>query len=280
MFCKNFLRLSGLMVLLCSVSLLNAQRKPRIKGSRNVVVVENTLPAFRNLVLIDDLEIKVEQGAEGYRIEADDKLIDILKLEVQDSTLRISSFYSITAKKKLDITVYVRDLQSIQMDEGYLETPEVLNLDQTTITSGGYSRLKLLLKTTVLDMQMTENSVADLNVNADSLHLSMTDRTDALFFSVNNAMGVDLGESASVKLEGISERLYINAGDNSEVKGDRMEAASVRATLLESATARVQAAARIEINAGGSSRLFLYGQPEIRILSFTGNATLKKESDE
>jgi hypothetical protein len=279
MFRNTLYRILVLTVLLCTVGLVNAQRKPKIKGSRNVVVVENPLPEFRHLVLVDDLEVKLEQGAEGYRIEADDNIIDILKLEVQDSTLRISSFYDITAKKKLDITVYIRDLQSIRMDEGYVETPELINLDQTEIKSGGYSRLKLLLKTAVFKMEMTENSVADLNISTDSLHLKMGDRTDALLFSVNNAMGVNLSESASLKLEGISERLFVYSGDNTEVKGDRMEAAKVEATLSESTTARLQATTNIEIRAGGNSRLFLYGQPEIRILRFTENANLKKVPD-
>ncbi|MEX0361433.1 MAG: DUF2807 domain-containing protein, partial [Allomuricauda sp.] len=83
-----------------------AQRKPKIKGSRIVTEVNGELPMFNAVQLNDDLNIVLKKSfGPGYKIEADDNLIDILKFNVVDGTLIISSFYDITSKKKLDITI-------------------------------------------------------------------------------------------------------------------------------------------------------------------------------
>ena len=68
------------------------QRKPKIKGNKSVIEVREELPAFNAIEIIDDLEILLQKGAsEGYVLNADDNLVDVLKFKVEDSTLFISS---------------------------------------------------------------------------------------------------------------------------------------------------------------------------------------------
>ena len=91
------------LLLLFMVS-MTAQRKPKIKGNRVVTEVNGELPSFNAIVLEDNLDIVLKKSfGPGYRIEADDNLVDILKFKVEDSTLVISSFYTVTSKKKFNI---------------------------------------------------------------------------------------------------------------------------------------------------------------------------------
>ncbi|MEC8832951.1 MAG: DUF2807 domain-containing protein, partial [Bacteroidota bacterium] len=96
-----------------------AQRKPKIKGSRIVTQVSEELPPFNAVVLNDDLEINLKKGlGPGFYISADDNLVDILKFEVVDETLIISSYYTITAKKELEITVNYTGLKALTVKNG------------------------------------------------------------------------------------------------------------------------------------------------------------------
>ena len=70
---------------LCTVA-VHAQRKPKIKGNKEVTTVREELPPFTAIELTDDLEIYLEKASSpGYTIIADDNLIDIFKFDVRDS---------------------------------------------------------------------------------------------------------------------------------------------------------------------------------------------------
>ena len=109
-------------ILLLSITVGFSQKKPKIKGSKVVVEVNEVLQPFNSIKLIDDLKIELKRSREeGYYINGDDNLMDVLKLAVKDSTLYISSFYKITSKKKLDIVIHYDMLNTIIMDEGSIE---------------------------------------------------------------------------------------------------------------------------------------------------------------
>ncbi|MBT8283473.1 MAG: DUF2807 domain-containing protein, partial [Muriicola sp.] len=85
---------------------IQAQRKPKIKGNREVTEVIKSLPSFSSIEIRDDLDIVLKRAPEeSYRITADDNLVDVLKFEVENGVLVVSSFYQITAKKELSIEI-------------------------------------------------------------------------------------------------------------------------------------------------------------------------------
>ena len=59
---------------------VSAQRKPKIKGNKSIVEVNEDLPFFNAIEVRDDLEIFLKETTiPGYSISADDNLIDILR---------------------------------------------------------------------------------------------------------------------------------------------------------------------------------------------------------
>ena len=113
---------------------VSAQRKPKIKGNKSIVEVNEDLPFFNAIEVRDDLEIFLKETTiQGYSISADDNLIDILRFDVVDSTLVIRSFYKITTKKQLEITVNFSELKSIIIQQGKIITKDMINSDELNI---------------------------------------------------------------------------------------------------------------------------------------------------
>lgn len=269
-----------LALLLISALPVEAQRKPRIRGNRQVVEVSENLPPFRHLRLSDDLEVHLERGeSEGYRLEVDDNLVDVLRFDVADSTLVIGSFYTITGSKKLAITVRYRELASMHAEAGSLVAEEVIEGYEMAVSATEAASLRLRLRAPLITLEMDGNSRADLNAEADSLHVGLGDHTDVDLYTVNQAMHLGLSGNASLALEGVSAEASVYLTDQASVKAEGLVATRLRASLDASAVARLRADSEFELGAGGGSRTYLYGQPQVRITRFADRAELHKEPE-
>lgn len=254
-----------------------SQRKPRIKGNRSVVSVEKSLPSFTHLVLADEFELHLQQGSEtAIRIEADDNLIDILRFEVEGDTLTVDAFYRITSCKKLRLTLVYNQLESIRVEAGRLAGEQVLATDRLDLVLLGVARASLDIRAGLVDLQMERNTSADLRVEADSLHADLKGYTDTHIYTSGGAIDLAMSEQAFLDLEGVSPGMTASLTDNARLKASGLEADSVTALLNTSANARVYATTDLAYEGRGSSRLFVYGQPAIRILGLFDSAELHK----
>ncbi|SDQ26288.1 GIN domain-containing protein [Flagellimonas zhangzhouensis] len=255
-----------------------AQRKPKIKGSRIITEVSDELPAFNAIVLNDDLEIHLERSnGPGFHIVADDNLIDILKFEVEGSTLMISSYYDITAKKQLDITVKYSELQSISIKKGSIIANNVIESNELFVDGFENTRMDIKANVAVLDINLEENSKGDFHVDADSLNISLNNRTEALVYATTNTANLDLEGNATLTLEGSSEELQANFFQQSRYKGESMQAGHFKLSIQDDASARVFAVDEVDITAKGSSVIYLYGTPKIQIQEFLDTTQLIKK---
>ena len=256
----------------------HAQRKPKIKGNRSVVEVREDLPPFNAIELMDDLEIFLQKShSEGYEVEADDNLIDVLKFKVEDSTLYISSFYKITGKKKLEITINYTEIRSITARDGEIQMKDVLHSDELQVKTFGSSRLVLNATAEIMNIAMEGMSSGDFNLASDSLNIALKDRTDARVYSVGESHTIHMYKNASAKLEGTADVLTANLFESANLKGERLEAVRVLATLRDSPSAKVYASEAFDLSASGSSKTYLYGDPEITLTDFLDTAQLHKE---
>lgn len=265
----------GLVLLFCFHG--NSQRKPTLKGNRNVVEVKEELPAFNRIEIIDNLEIFIETASStGYAISGDENLIDILKFKVEDGTLIISSFYNITSKKKLEITIYCNDLTALSLQDGSLKTKGKLALDRLDINTFGYSKMELNAKAALLNLTMEGNSSGDFNLESDSLNINLTDKVDARVFSMGERNTVELQKNASARLEGSTDILQLNLYGTTKLKADRLEANTIEVKIQESATAWLFAVQNFNLFSKEKARSFLYGNPKISVLEFLDTSELIK----
>lgn len=255
-----------------------AQRKPKIKGNKNVVEVREELPPFNAIELNDDLEIFLEKSSsEACVINADDNLIDVLKFKVVDSTLIITSFYKITAKKKLDIKINYQELNAITVRDGKINMKDVISSDVLNVQTFGSARLVLNANADLMNIEMEGISSGDFNIVSDSLNITMKDRTDAGIYAVSETSVISMHKNASAKVEGNTDELLVNLNENSSLKAETFDAESVFSVLKGSSTARIYARTNFQLNSSGSSKTMLYGDAKIEILEFLDTSQLHKE---
>ncbi|NHF58377.1 DUF2807 domain-containing protein [Flavobacteriaceae bacterium TP-CH-4] len=255
-----------------------SQRKPKIKGNRSVVEVQEDLPAFNAIELNDDLEIMLKKSSrEGYEIEADDNLIDVLKFKVEDSTLFISSFYKIIGKKKLKITVNYTELVAITANQGEIENSDVVFADELEVNAFGSSRLILNATADIMEISMEGMSSGDFNIASDSLNIVLKNRVDARIYSVGESSYISMYNNASAKLEGTVDDLRVDLYEDANLKAEKLEATRVLANLQDSPYANVYAKEEFDLSSKGSSKTHLYGNPKITLTDFLDTSQLHKE---
>ncbi|CAN0569689.1 unnamed protein product [Ectocarpus sp. 12 AP-2014] len=269
-----------LVFLFCTGLQSFAQRKPKIKGNRNVVETTENLPRFTKIQLSDDIDVLIEKGSvESVSIEADDNLMDVLKFNVSDGTLYISSFYNITSKKKLDITVYYTELEALDLSSGLITMKDVITSDYLDVKASGAARLILNASADVIDIQMEENSSGDFNVASDSLNLTFKDRIDAKVYATGQNNTLFMYKNASVKMEGNTELFAVKLYGNSTLKAEEFKAKTMFLESEDSPDARVNVVSEFELSSKGASKTSLYGNPKITISEFLDTSQLHKENN-
>lgn len=267
-----------ILILITFPILSNAQRKPKIKGSRIVSELSEELPPFNAIVLNDNLDIRLNKAlGPGYHLIADDNLIDILKFEVQEGTLVISSYYNITAKKQLEITINYTDLQAITVKNGSVVSNEVIDAEQLFIDGFNNTKLDIRANAAVMDINLEDTSSGTFNVEVDSLNVNLGARSDAYVYAQMDSGALDLEGNSSLTIEGTSDRLQANILDYAKYKGETMEVGSYQLIISGNSNARVYAFRDIAIKATQDARIYLYGTPKIAIDEFLDTVQLIKK---
>ncbi|WP_373516791.1 GIN domain-containing protein [Pricia sp.] len=257
---------------------VSAQRKPKIKGSRIVTDVQENLPPFNTIELNDDLEVRLRKAPqEGYAITADDNLIDVLKFKVEDSVLIISSFYDITAKKKLDITVNYSDIDVLTLRNGDIRMDGAIITNGLDVNLSESAKLQLNAEAPRMAIYMEGTSSGDFTLKGDEINFVLKDRADARIYAVSETNDLKMNGNASAKMEGTVGDFTINLFENSSLKGEGMESEKVLANLQGSSSAEVHVKMTIELTSSGSSKTYVYGDGKIEIIEFLDTSELHRE---
>jgi len=259
---------------------VSAQRKPKIKGNKSIVEVNEDLPFFNTIEVRDDLEIFLKETTiPGYSISADDNLIDILRFDVVDSTLVIRSFYKITAKKQLEITVNFSELKSIIIQQGKIITKDMINSDELNISTYGSSKLELNARASIMNIIMEGNSTGDFNLQSDSLNLNLRDKVNLNLYGIVGKSNIEMYNNVSALVEGTADTLNIKLYGSSDLKAEKMEAGVINVGLEETTRARLYAYKSIELSSRGAAKTYLWGNPKIILNEFLNTSELYKRED-
>lgn len=269
-----------LLLLSLSTAIGYAQRKPKIRGNRNVTEVSKALPGFVAVCLLDDLEVSLEPATEpGYSLQADDNLIDILKFEVISDTLFISSFYTVTRKKQLQIQVRYNELNAITVKAGSISVSEPVTSEALKVSTQDRGRLQLNAKVPRLLLQMQDQSSGDFNIESDSLEVVLTNRAEARIYQVNEEMVLTMSDQTDALLEGTAGTVTLKMEAGSKLRAERLEADTIKAFLGGTASAYLHPTGLFELSSMGSANIYLYGDAEINILEFGDTSSLNKRAE-
>lgn len=269
-----------LLVLLTVTLAAYAQRKPKIKGNRNVIEVKEDLPPFNAIVLEDDLEVVLKFGPkEGYELEVDDNLVDVLRFKVENETLTISSFYNISAKKRLNITVVFNYLNYLKLSKGKIFATDTFATDALKVDINGGAKVELSLNTEFLDIHMNENSNGEFRMEGDSLNIDLGDRAKLNLYAISEAINVNLVKHSSALLEGFSDNLEFNLMENANLKASKMEVNTIVAFLEGNTSAEIFATKTVKLFASGSSKTYVYGEGKIDLQEFLDSSELHRRKN-
>lgn len=265
-------------VLLLCTTVVFGQKKPKIKGSKVVVEVNEVLPAFSAIKLIDDLKIEVKRSREeSFTIVGDDNLIDVLQFEVKDSVLYISSFYKITSKKKLDILINYYDVNTIIMEEGRIEMTDVLSTDYLEVQLQGSSKLILNAQATEIGIVMAGNSDAEMNIDCDVTRIKLDEKSDLKVYAKVEDVQLNMHGNASAKIEGAGVNFAIDAFGNAQLRAEEFKSSVVNANLDDSPDIKIFAVDSLNLSSKGASKTYLYGNPKISLVDFLNTSQLIKK---
>jgi len=274
---KNF----ALLLIVAVISFQGfSQRKPKIKGNKNVIEVREDLEPFTAIELTDDLDIVLQKSSqEGYALELDDNLLEVLKFKVDDGVLKISSFYNITSKRKLDITIFFQEIRSVIMLNGKISMKDVISTDRLKVYTSGTSRLELNATADIIDITMEDISSGDFNLASDSLNVILKDRIDVKLYATGANNSLYMYENASAKVEGTSDFLMAKLYGNSSLKASDLQASDVLLITEDSPDAEIRALSNFQLSSKGGSKTKLYGDPKITISGFLDTSRLEKEKN-
>lgn len=276
---KNFKIYVSCLLLFGFTSVI-AQKKPKIKGNRMVTEVTGELNPFNAVELLDDLEITLKKSfSEGYTITADDNLVDVIKLEVQDSTLIISSYYDIKSSKKLAIEVGFKNIKSVNQKSGSIKVVDMVKTDIFYVNLFDNSKLELNTSAIQLNATMEDNSFAKINADVDSLSVYLRGKADLELVANTGGASLSVADSSDLKIDGSASEVNLTVTGNGKYKGEMMAIANLNFMGKDDAFSRVHCHTLLYLDLSGKSKTFLYANPEIHLDNFIDSAQLLKKDN-
>jgi len=278
---SNFSRFASCLfaLSLLGTQAVKAQKKPKIKGNRIVAPYNASLDAFHTIILNEDLKMSVVAAdSSSVAILADDNLPPIFKFQVTDSVLTISTYYTITASKQLDITLFTPSLDSISMVAGEIGITLDPRFKSVNAYASGGTNLSVAGSTTHFSLHLDKKAFAVINGVFDVLSLKMKDRAAATIYAdISENAQLQLSDRAGVKWGGTTAHLSAALLDNTNL--DALELEATEAVVNASGRARTElyVISHLTYFAKDESQLDLYGLPKIDLLEFSGTSQLRKK---
>ncbi len=266
-------------LLLLGTQVVKAQKKPKIKGNRIVAPYNASLDAFHTIVLNEDLKINVVAAdSSSVAILADDNLPPVFKFLVKDSVLIISTYYTITASKQLDITLFTPTLDSISMVSGKIGITLDPRFKSVKAYASGGTNLSVAGNIAYLSLSLDEKAFAVVNGVFDVFSLKMKDRAVATIYAdISENAQLQLSDKAGVKWGGTVAHLSAALLGSTHLDALELEATEAVVNASGSAKTELYVISHLTYFAKEESQLDLYGLPKIDLLEFSGTAQLKKK---
>lgn len=257
-----------------------AQKKPKIKGDKDVVMNTKTISNGFNAIEIDDaLEVNMNQGQENiYTLNTDKNLQEIVQFVVKDSVLKIYTINKITSSKKLEINLQFINLEHITLkNDARVNGEGVLKSDVMYLNAYNSSKFELDIQAEEVIVTMQRNAGGKLKTRSTNTTIVMTDRTDLDASVQADKTTVTLTKSAQLDLEGDSDAVAFNLKDSSELNAKKMKASSADLYTSNKSDVYVYAGKNLELYAQGKSNIYVYGDPKIEIKGLTDKSKIIKK---
>ncbi|MCW1953485.1 MAG: DUF2807 domain-containing protein [Flavobacteriia bacterium] len=277
----NILRSLALSIftLFLGVQTAAAQKKPKIKGNRIIAPFEAPLEAFHSVVLQEDLQLNLVASDSSYvAILADDNLPPVLKFQVTDSILTLSTYYTITGAKQLDITIFTPSLQSVAMTAGEIALTLDPRFNAVSVSQSKDSQLSVAGSVSNFSLKTGDKAFASVNAVFDQLALHLQDRATAtLYTEVRENAQLNLMDKAGVQWGGNAMHLAASLSANTQLSAVELQLKEAMVNAGGNAKIDLYVTDHLTYFAKGDSQLDLYGTPRVDLMEFSGTSQLRKK---
>jgi hypothetical protein len=281
---KNFekmtKKISFLLTLLLFTSLVVAQKKEKIKGSKIVTVSVKEIPVFENIEINDNFEVfLVKSEKPSFEIEADDNLHDIISYEVIAGSLKVTSLREVTGEKKFAIRInYTSELKLITAkNESSIHALADLELDNITIKNYDNSRAFLNVKANYFALILNDKAEAEINIKADNTSIELSKNADLKALLTSKELKLDMYQKSQATIEGNVNNAKIRLDNDIVLTAKKLVIADLELTIENYAKCYINVTDELALIASGKSEIELLGNSKIEISKFTNNATLYKK---
>lgn len=268
------------LLLVLSTTVLLAQKKEKIKGSKIVVIERREVGNFDALLIEDNLEIHLERGEKTeLKIEADDNLQDIISFDLYNNTLRIFTTKKATNYKKLIVKItYTDNLNAItSKNESTVNAIQELLLNTITLKPQDASKLFINANTKNFILQAEDKSKTELNLKSENTAIELN-KNSSLKALVNTvALKVDQYQKSNATLEGNATSTNIRLDNNAMFTGNKLNTISATITTESYTNCSLFVEKEVTIDAANKSEIQLLGTPKIEMRKFMDEARLIKK---
>jgi Putative auto-transporter adhesin, head GIN domain len=262
-----------------------AQKREKIKGSKNVTVVQKELQPFENVEIEDNIEAYLVTGAaKPLEIEADDNLQETIMAEIHGTTLRIYTSKEITSAKKIAVRInYTSKVKSIvTKHETVLYALTELDADSLKIKSIDYSKLYLNIKSKSFGLSMNDKTKAEINLKTGNATIDLVKDASLKALISCKGLKLDMYQKTSAAIEGDADEATIRQDNMSEFTGKRFGVKKMELTTESYSKSSVMVAENLIMSASGKTVTEVFGNPDklvITLKKFADSAILAKKED-
>jgi hypothetical protein len=181
-------------------------------GSGNVIRQERKVSSFTGIEVSGAFDVKLIQGTtNSVVVEADDNLMDLIRTEVQGSTLVIDNKKPISHYRSLKVFITFTDMKSIDLSGAVdFETQGKLTLPELALSGSGASDGKLELDVQHLGIDCSGGSKLKLTGTAKDVDVDISGAVDLLAFdfpaenykvSISGAGKADINVTKNLKVD-------------------------------------------------------------------------------
>nr|WP_322624581.1 DUF2807 domain-containing protein [uncultured Flavobacterium sp.] len=262
-----------------------AQKREKVKGSKNVTVTQKELQPFDNIEVEDNIEAYLVTGAaKALEIETDDNLQEVITAEVKGTTLRLYTSKEITSAKKIAVRVnYNTALKGITIKhEAVLYALTDMQVDSLSVKSIDYSKLFMNVKGRYFGLSMNDKTKAEINLKSDKSAIDM--RKDAQIKALINSKDtkLDMYQKTSAAIEGDADVAAIRLDNTAELTAKRFTVKKMELTTESYSKSSVMVAESLTMSASGKTVTELFGNPDkltVTLKKFSDSAVLAKKED-
>ena len=269
-----------IILLLLVSTLALAQKKEKIKGSKIVTIEQREIGNFEAIEISDNLEVYLVKGEKcDLKIEADDNLHEIVRVDLTANTLRIHSSKTATNYKKLIVRItYTNELKRIvSKDETIINAIQEIQLNDIAIKSFDDSKLFLNVNTKNFTLQSDYNSKVELNLKSEKATIELSKNATLKALITTTDLKCDMYQKSIAILEGDVINAFIRLDNNAKFSGNNLTISNAELVAESYSNCSINANTSISIDAAENSEIQLYGNQKIELKRFIDNVILSKK---